>query len=212
MGMVPILINQDGSRQSPLVIDGLRIDLGGQAAVRDVSIALESHSIHGLVGNSGSGKTLTSLAAVGLLPRGGSASGSIRLAGMEEDLLDIDERTWPSIRGLKIGYVGQNALGCLHPAFRVETQLVEAIRRHQAVSKATAKRLALEELAAVDLQDSQRVGRSYPAELSGGMCQRVALAIALCNRPAVLIADEPTTALDDQTQDQQQPPMAGGQR
>ena len=171
MGMVPILINQDGSRQSPLVIDGLRIDLGGQAAVRDVSIALESHSIHGLVGNSGSGKTLTSLAAVGLLPRGGSASGSIRLAGMEEDLLDIDERTWPSIRGLKIGYVGQNALGCLHPAFRVGWQVVEAIRRHQRMSRRDAHSSMLEQLAAVDLQDPERVARSRPAQLSGTLPQ-----------------------------------------
>ncbi len=129
-----------------------------------------------------------------------TTSGSIHLSDREENLLDLDQPSWSSIRGRSIGYVGQNALGCLHPAFRVETQLVEAIRRHRSISRSDARDLVVEELAAVDLDAPERVARSRPAELSGGMCQRVALAIALCNRPSILIADEPTTALDDDTQ------------
>lgn len=166
-----------------------------------MSLVVRSRSIHCLVGDSGSGKTLTSLAAVGLLPAGATTSGSIRLSGVDDDLLTIDQDRWSSIRGSSIGYVGQNALGCLHPAFQVGTQLVEAIRRHQSMSKTDARELAIAELAAVDLPDPERIAQARPAQLSGGMCQRVALAIALCNRPSVLIADEPTTALDDATQD-----------
>ena len=160
----------------------------------------EAGSIHCLLGASGSGKTLTSLAAIGLLPSSATTTGSITLDGTDADLLTIDERQWTTIRGARIGYVGQNALGCLHPAFRVGWQVVEAIRRHQRMSRRDAHDLMLEELAAVDLREPERVARSRPAQLSGGMCQRVALAIAMCNSPQVLIADEPTTALDHETQ------------
>ena len=183
-----------------LIIEQLRVRISGLTAVDDVSLAVERGSIHCLVGESGSGKTLTSLAAVGLLPHAAVASGSIRLHEIDDNLLDIDQGRWSSIRGSSIGYVGQNALGCLHPAFRVGTQLVEAIRRHRPMRRVDARALAVDELAAVDLPEPERVARSHPAQLSGGMCQRVALAIALCNRPALLIADEPTTALDDETQ------------
>ncbi|MEM9131750.1 MAG: ABC transporter ATP-binding protein [Actinomycetota bacterium] len=167
----------------------------------DVGLTVRRGSVHCLLGDSGSGKTMTSLAAVGLLPPGATASGALRLDGVDEDLLTIDQARWSTLRGSAIGYVGQNALGCLHPAYRVETQLIEAIRRHRPMARAEARRLAVEELAAVDLPEPERIARAHPAQLSGGMCQRVALAIALCNRPALLIADEPTTALDDDTQD-----------
>lgn len=183
-----------------LSVERLRVEIGGQVAVGDVSLIVQPRSVHCLAGDSGSGKTLTSLAAVGLLPPGATTAGSIRLSGVDEDLLGLGEKPWSSIRGRSIGYVGQNALGCLHPAFRVETQLVEAIRRHRPMTRSEARALVAAELAAVDLDDPERVARSHPAELSGGMCQRVALAIALCNRPSILIADEPTTALDDDTQ------------
>jgi len=183
-----------------LEISNLRVQIDAATPVRDVSLAVAPASIHCLVGESGSGKTLTSLASVGLLPGHASASGSIRLRGVNDDLLTISATEWSSIRGSSIGYVGQNALGCLHPAFRIEAQVMEAIRRHRSMPKAEARAQAIEALEAVDLADSKRVARAYPAHLSGGMCQRVALAIALCNRPTILIADEPTTALDDDTQ------------
>ncbi len=183
-----------------LTIERLRVEVGGHIAVGDVSLVVQPGSIHCLVGDSGSGKTLTSLAAVGLLPPGATTSGSIKLSSSDKDLLGLDERSWSSIRGRSIGYVGQNALGCLHPAFSIETQVVEAIRRHRSIPRSEARVLALEELAAVDLDNPERVARSRPSELSGGMCQRVALAMALCNRPSILVADEPTTALDQETQ------------
>ncbi len=188
------------SKPGRLTIDRLGVDIGGNRAVGDVSLVVNPGTIHCLVGDSGSGKTLTSLAAVGLLPRHAVATGSIRLSGVDGDLLSLDQTSWSSIRGRSIGYVGQNALGCLHPAFRVETQLVESIRRHRPMPRSEARLLALEELTSVDLDDPERVAHARPAELSGGMCQRVALAIAVCNRPSLLIADEPTTALDDDTQ------------
>ncbi len=198
MVLIPVFETPRAAEQ--LVIDQLGVRIGAHTAVRDVSLTVRRGSVHCLVGESGSGKTLTSLASVGLLPAAAAPSGSIRLAGVDDDLLTLDRRAWSAIRGSMIGYVGQNALGCLHPAFRVGGQLVEAIRRHRPMAMSQARALAIEELASVDLPDPERVARSHPAQLSGGMCQRVALAMALCNRPSLLIADEPTTALDDDTQ------------
>jgi peptide/nickel transport system ATP-binding protein len=183
-----------------LVVEHLAVQLNGLTLVRDVSLRVAKGSIHCLVGDSGSGKTLTSLATVGLLPGGAEPTGSIRLAGCTDDLLTMDQRLWADVRGSRIGYVGQNALSCLHPAYSIGFQVTEAIRRHQNVSRTEAKTMAVDALAAVDLANPEQVAAFRPAQLSGGMCQRVALAIALCNRPAVLIADEPTTALDDETQ------------
>ncbi|MEL6891754.1 MAG: ABC transporter ATP-binding protein [Actinomycetota bacterium] len=184
-----------------LGVDDLRIAFGDTVPVEGVSLDVRAGSIHCLLGASGSGKTLTSLAAIGLLPPTARTEGAITLGGTDANLLTVDQRAWTTIRGARIGYVGQNALGCLHPAFRVGWQVVEAIRRHRRVTRREANDLMLEGLAAVDLRDPERVARSRPAQLSGGMCQRVALAIAICNRPQVLIADEPTTALDHETQD-----------
>jgi len=179
----------------------LRVTAGRSQLVKNVSLGVAPGSIHCLVGDSGSGKTMTSLASTGLLPAGIAAHGEIRLSDVDANLLELDKVAWSALRGKEIGYVGQNALGCLHPAYSVEFQLIEAIRRHQTLSRSAARTLALDQLAEVDLPEPARVAKSVPSQLSGGMCQRVALAIALCNRPSVLIADEPTTALDDETQE-----------
>ncbi|MEM1331859.1 MAG: ATP-binding cassette domain-containing protein [Actinomycetota bacterium] len=184
-----------------LEIRDLHIEIGAAVPVERVSLDVEAGAIHCLLGASGSGKTLTSLATIGLLPTTAEPSGSIKLSGVERDLLDFDDAAWTTVRGSRIGHVGQNALGCLHPAFRVGWQIAEAIRRHARISRRDVHERVLAELTAVDLSDVERVARARPAQLSGGMCQRVALAIALCNRPQVLVADEPTTALDHETQD-----------
>ncbi|MEM9520040.1 MAG: ABC transporter ATP-binding protein [Actinomycetota bacterium] len=196
-----MVVNEtDSHYRRCLIVDDLSVRTPTTELVSSVSLSVEPGSVHCLVGESGSGKTMTSLAAVGLLPRSMTTGGAIHLAADDANLLDRHEAAWAELRGRDIGYIGQNALGCLHPAYSIGFQVVEAIRRHQPISNAEAHDLALRELAAVDLDDPERVANARPAQLSGGMCQRVALAIALCNRPAVLIADEPTTALDDDTQ------------
>jgi ABC-type glutathione transport system ATPase component/ABC-type dipeptide/oligopeptide/nickel transport system permease subunit len=165
----------------------------GRVLLSDVSLRVGSGERVGLIGESGSGKTMTALAALGLLPDGVSATGRVGLAGVPGNLLDRGERALARLRGEAISMVFQEPMTALNPLVRVGRQVAETMTLHGATRRAAAQRAA-ELLAEVGLPDG--AARRYPHELSGGQRQRVVLAMALANDPAVLVADEPTTALD----------------
>jgi len=169
-------------------------DRGALTVVDSVSFDIAPGEVVGLVGESGSGKTVTALALLGLLGGSGRVTGgSIRFDGRE---LAGDRKAFAEVRGSGIAYVSQEPMTALDPTVRVGAQLIEAVRHHDGCSRAVARRRALELLEAVRIREPERVLRSYPHEISGGMAQRVVIARALAGRPRLLIADEPTTALD----------------
>ena len=167
----------------------------GVSAVRGVDLSVGASRTLGIVGESGSGKSMTMLAAMGLAPKSASLSGSVRLRG--EELVGAPERRLRQIRGASMGLIFQDPLTALNPVLTVGDQVGEAIRLHdRTVSAAQAMRRAVELLDLVSVPQPDRRVKQYPHEFSGGMRQRVMIAIAIANEPDVLIADEPTTALD----------------
>jgi len=174
-----------------LRVRGLSVAVeGGPTLVSDVSFALREGTVLGLVGESGCGKTMTARSLLGLLPDGVSVSaGSIGWQGRE--LTDFR-----SVRGREIALISQEPMVALDPMFTVAHQLTQPIRRFRRVGRAEARRVAARLLAQVGIVDAERVLKSYPHQLSGGMAQRVCIALALTGEPKLLIADEPTTALD----------------
>ncbi|MEU5726997.1 ABC transporter ATP-binding protein [Micromonospora sp. NPDC047738] len=173
---------------------GLTITLDGQALVRDVSFGLAARDRVGLIGESGSGKSLTALALLGLLPPGMRTSGRVLIDG--EDLLGAPDRQWRRVRGRTVSIVFQEPLTALDPLMPVGRQIAGPLRLHQGLNRSDAERRAIDWCGRVHLPDPARLVRALPHELSGGQRQRVALAMALACRPRLLIADEPTTALD----------------
>lgn len=168
---------------------------GGPQLVTGVSLTVAPGSVLGIVGESGCGKTLTALSIVGLLPIGLSVVwGSILWNG--RDIASLTEKELLMVRGREIGFVGQEPMRSLDPMFTVEYQLVGAVRRLQGVSRAKAKVEARTLLEQVGIVDARRVLSLYAHQISGGMAQRVAIALALAGKPKLLVADEPTTALD----------------
>ena len=184
-----------------LEVRGLSIEFpardgGWTPIVEDVGLSVARGETVGLVGESGSGKTLTSLALPGLLPfRGGRVSrGSIRFEGTE--IVGASEKSLRKIRGERIGMIFQQPLLSLNPAYSVGDQIAETVRRHRGTSTKEAWRLAVAMLERVGISDAASRAHDYPHRFSGGMCQRVMIAQALVCEPSLLIADEPTTALD----------------
>jgi peptide/nickel transport system permease protein len=169
---------------------------GGQTLVVDsVSFDVFPGETVGLVGESGCGKTVTALSVLRLLPPGLAVTGGqAQWAG--DDLTGLPDRAFDRLRGSALGYVSQEPQASLDPSFPIGSQLTEVVRRHDKLPRRAARARVLELLTQVELPDPDRVVRSYPHELSGGMAQRVGLALALAGRPRLLIADEPTTALD----------------
>jgi peptide/nickel transport system ATP-binding protein len=178
-----------------LEIADLRIsDPAGRPLLSGVDLQLVAGRIQGLAGESGSGKTLTSLAALGLLPATLRAAGSIRLGG--EELLGLPARRWNQVRGRRIAMVFQDPSTSLHPMLSVGAQLTDHARLHLRLGRAEARERAAGMLARVRVPDPEGALRRFPHQFSGGQRQRIAIAGALMCEPEVLIADEPTTALD----------------
>jgi ABC-type glutathione transport system ATPase component len=172
-------------------LEGLSVFAGDTPLVRDVTFEVGAGERVGLIGESGSGKSLTASAVLGLLPDELRATGSVRFHGKQ--LLSAGERELSRMRGKDLAMVFQEPMSALNPLMRVGRQVAESIRLHTAKSRREAGRAAQQLLESVQLPD---VYRAYPHQLSGGQRQRVLLAIALANDPALLICDEPTTALD----------------
>ena len=180
---------------SLLAVEGLRVGFGPQTVVRGVGFTVDRGETLALVGESGCGKSLTAFALVQLLPPGAAITGgSIRLDGAE--LVGASARTLRSVRGRRIGLVLQEPMTALNPVRTVGAQLAEAVRQHIRLSRAALRARVLELLDLVGLPEPARAAASYPHMFSGGMRQRVMIAVAMSCDPALLIADEPTTALD----------------
>jgi oligopeptide/dipeptide ABC transporter ATP-binding protein len=183
-----------------LSVEGLRVVFGRagreQVAVDGISFAVGQGETVGIVGESGSGKSLTALAVLRLVPSppGRIAGGHVRFEG--QDLAAVSEAEMERIRGARIGMIFQEPMTALNPVFTIGEQVSEALRVHVGLGRREASARALQLLERVGISDAPRRMRQYPHELSGGMRQRVMIAAALACRPSLLIADEPTTALD----------------
>ena len=199
--MNPSILDVEGRAASPTILDveGLSIAFGrpGQhkQVVSNVSFKVERGEALGIVGESGSGKTLTMLSLLRLLPRGAEAR-AVRASFDGRDLFNLSPAALLEIRGREMAVVFQDPLTALNPVLTVGRQITEVIRRHFRSSAADAQRRAVELLASVGIPDPNLRLRQYPHEFSGGMRQRVTIAMALAGEPRLLIADEPTTALD----------------
>ena len=189
-----------GDETPLLAVTDLQVDFatehGWVNIIDSLSFQLDRGTTLGLVGESGSGKSVTSLAVMGLIPTppGRIRGGSIRFEGRE--LLGRSERAMQDVRGREMAMIFQEPATSLNPAFQVGDQVAEMVRRHMGVSRSQAWARAVEALGAVGIPDPKRRAKAYPHEFSGGMRQRVMIAMAISCEPKLLIADEPTTALD----------------
>jgi len=186
------------SGEALLVVDNLHVDFptddGVVRAVRGVSYRLRPGEVLGIVGESGSGKSVTSLAVMGLLPRSAMVEGSVKFRGQE--MLGLSESGLSRFRGNHVSMIFQDPMSSLNPVYTIGWQIAEALRAHQEMSKEAAHARAIELLEIVGIPNARKRAENFPHEFSGGMRQRAVIAIGMANDPDVIIADEPTTALD----------------
>ncbi|WP_413286422.1 nickel import ATP-binding protein NikD [Bacillus mojavensis] len=189
-----------GTEQSPVLqVRDLHVQAkthkGVSTLVQDVSFELKRGQVLGLIGESGCGKTVTGMSILQMLDQKTTkVKGSISLLGRE--LNGLADKEMRKIRGKEIAYIMQNPMNAFTPVFTIGHQMIETIRSHTSFNKKQAKELAIEALHNVSLSNPIKLLKSYPFQLSGGMLQRVMIATAVCLHPSILIADEPTTALD----------------
>lgn len=185
------------SAASVLAVQDLSAEVDGRHLVEDVSFRIRPGERVGLIGESGSGKSMTALSIMGLLTDGITAGGSVRIAGVDHDLVGADERQMSRIRGRDIAMVFQEPMTALNPTMKVGRQVVESLLIHRSrPDRRSAYEAALALLDQVGLPDPSAAAQAYPHQFSGGQRQRIVLALALANDPALLLCDEPTTALD----------------
>jgi oligopeptide/dipeptide ABC transporter ATP-binding protein len=178
-----------------LSLENLEVSFPAGAVVRGVSLSVKRGETLGVVGESGSGKTMTALSALRLIPEPGCVTaGKIVFEG--KNLLELSEKDMRQIRGGRIAMIFQDPMTSLNPVFTIGDQIAESVALHKGMSKSEAKLAAIEALRRVQIPDAERRAQQYPHELSGGMRQRAMIAMALASEPDVLLADEPTTALD----------------
>jgi len=178
-----------------LTIEGLRIMIGSVPILRGVDLKIDRNRVHGLVGESGAGKTMVGKAIINALPDAARITGgAIRFDG--RDLIAMSVRERRRLLGRSIAMILQNPMTALNPVIRIGEQMADILAYHLEVSRRAAAERAAEMLAAVHIREPGRVLRLYPHEISGGMCQRVAIALAFACEPQLIVADEPTTALD----------------
>jgi oligopeptide/dipeptide ABC transporter ATP-binding protein len=179
-----------------LAVDDLTVafDGGRTPVVRGVSFEIGRGEAFGLVGESGSGKTLTCRSVLHLLPQGSDVGGSIRLGDVS--LLELSKHELQRVRGSQVSMIFQDPMTALNPVLRVGDSVAQVIQSHRRVDRRTARREAIDIMGRVGIRDAARRWRNYPHEFSGGMRQRILIAMALASRPSLLVADEPTTALD----------------
>jgi oligopeptide/dipeptide ABC transporter ATP-binding protein len=190
---------------SLLEIESLRVEFPGEEgqliAVKGVDLAVEQGEVVGLVGESGSGKSLTCRAVMRMVPEPGVVSaGQVRFDG--EDVLSLGTSELRDFRAHSVGMIYQNPFGSLNPTMKIGAQIAETLKVNKGMKRDAAKKEAVALLDRVGIEDPERRARSYPHELSGGMCQRVMIAISTASSPRLMLADEPTTALDVTTQAQ----------
>jgi len=177
-----------------LEVNNLPVSFGNKVVVDNASFELAAGERLGIIGESGSGKTMIALAVIGLLPDSATATGSIQLAG--EELLTLNDQQMSARRGSQLAMVFQEPLTALNPLMRVGKQIAQPLRNHKKLSRNAGLARAIALCTAVGLPDPEHIVRAYPHQLSGGQRQRIGLAIAIACSPKLLIVDEPTTALD----------------
>ena len=188
------------SQENILSVDGLKVNFytyaGVVQAIQNVGFRIRNHSALGLVGETGCGKSVTASAILRILPEKTARveSGTAMFKG--RDILKLSEKEMAEIRGKEISMVFQDAMTSLNPSMKIGPQIDEALRLHSHLSRNDRKNAMIEALRSVELPDPVRIARSYPIQLSGGMCQRCMIAMAISCNPDLLVLDEPTTALD----------------